>query len=56
MMLSAALPPFVVDVVRLCASLVIFTIIFIRLDRAFHHCPGKLVRCSPPATPLSSEA
>lgn len=44
MTLLAGLPPFVVDVVRLCLWLVLLTIVFVPIERAFAQRPGKLLR------------
>lgn len=37
----ATLPPFVVDVLRLCAWLVLLTTIFVPIERLFGQRPGK---------------
>lgn len=44
MTLLAGLPPFVIDVVRLCLWLVMLTVVFVPLERAFAQSPARLVR------------
>ena len=44
MTIFAGLPPFVIDMLRLCLWLVILTIIFVPIERLFARTPGRLMR------------